>query len=67
MYYCKDLNCEDMIADAKAAIIEALTDGEYSDYYCCRRSSEKSRDDEELRPLASFLLSIDSSMCLETF
>ena len=34
MYYCKDLNCEDMIADAKAAIIEALTDGEYSGYYC---------------------------------
>lgn len=34
MYYCKDLNCEDMIADAKAAIIEALTDGEYNDYYC---------------------------------
>ena len=33
MYYCKDLNCEDMIADAKAAIIEALTDG-YDDYYC---------------------------------
>ena len=34
MYYCKDLNCEDMIADAEAAIIEALTDGEYSGYYC---------------------------------
>ena len=34
MYYCKDLNCEGMIADAKAAIIEALTDGEYSGYYC---------------------------------
>ena len=34
MYYCKDLNCEDMIEDAKAAIIEALTDGEYSGYYC---------------------------------
>lgn len=34
MYYCKDLNCESMIADAKAAIIEALTDGEYSGYYC---------------------------------
>ena len=34
MYYCKDLNCENMIADAKAAIIEALTDGEYSGYYC---------------------------------
>ena len=34
MYYCKDLNCEDMIADAKAAIIEALTNGEYSGYYC---------------------------------
>ena len=34
MYYCKDLNCAGMIADAKAAIIEALTDGEYSDYYC---------------------------------
>ena len=34
MYYCKDLNCEDMIKGAKAAIIEALTDGEYSGYYC---------------------------------
>ena len=34
MYYCKDLNCEDMIADAEAAIIEALTDGECSGYYC---------------------------------
>ena len=34
MYYCKDLNCESMIADAKAAIIEALTDGEYNGYYC---------------------------------
>ena len=34
MYYCKDLNCENMIADAKATIIEALTDGEYGDYYC---------------------------------
>ena len=34
MYYCKDLNCEDMIEGAKAAIIEALTDGEYSGYYC---------------------------------
>ena len=34
MYYCKDLNCEGMIADAKAAIIEVLTDGEYSGYYC---------------------------------
>ena len=34
MYYCKDLNCEDMIEDAKAAIIKALTDGEYSGYYC---------------------------------
>ena len=34
MYYCKDLNCAGMIEDAKAAIIEALTDGEYSDYYC---------------------------------
>ena len=33
MYYCKDLNCEGMIADAKAAIIDALTDG-YDDYYC---------------------------------
>ena len=34
MYYCKDLNCAGMIAEAKAAIIEALTDGEYSGYYC---------------------------------
>ena len=34
MYYCKDLNCKDMIEGAKAAIIEALTDGEYSGYYC---------------------------------
>ena len=34
MYYCKDLNCAGMIADAKAAIIEALTDEEYSGYYC---------------------------------
>ena len=34
MYYCKDLNCAGMIADAKAAIIEALTDGEYSGDYC---------------------------------
>ena len=34
MYYCKDLNCAGMIADAKAAIIEALTDGEYDGYYC---------------------------------
>ena len=34
MYYCKDLNCAGMIEDAKAAIIEALTDGEYSGYYC---------------------------------
>lgn len=34
MYYCKDLNCAGMIFDAKAAIIEALTDGEYSGYYC---------------------------------
>ena len=34
MYYCKDLNCAGMIFDAKAAIIEALTDGEYNDYYC---------------------------------
>ena len=33
MYYCNDLNCESMIADAKAAIIEALTDG-YGVYYC---------------------------------
>ena len=34
MYYCKDLNCAGMIEEAKAAIIEALTDGEYSGYYC---------------------------------
>ena len=34
MYYCKDLNCAGMIFDAKTAIIEALTDGEYSGYYC---------------------------------
>ena len=34
MYYCKDLNCNGMIEDAKAAIIEALTDEEYSGYYC---------------------------------
>ena len=34
MYYYKNLNCEGMIEDAKAAIIEALTDGEYNDYYC---------------------------------
>ena len=34
MYYCKDLNCAGMIEDAEAAIIEALTDGEYSGYYC---------------------------------
>ena len=34
MYYCKDLNCAGMVSDAKAAIIEALTDGEYSGYYC---------------------------------
>ena len=34
MYYCKDLNCAGMIFDAKAAIIEALTDEEYSGYYC---------------------------------
>lgn len=34
MYYCKNLNCAEMIADAKAAIIEALTDGEYRGYYC---------------------------------
>ena len=34
MYYCKDLNCAGMIAEAKAAIIESLTDGEYSGYYC---------------------------------
>ena len=34
MYYCKDLNCAGMIEEAKAAIVEALTDGEYSGYYC---------------------------------
>ena len=34
MYYCKDLNCNGMIEEAKAAIVEALTDGEYSGYYC---------------------------------
>ena len=34
MYYCTDLNCAGMIFDAKAAIIEALTDEEYSGYYC---------------------------------
>ena len=34
MYYCKNLNCAEMIADAKAAIIEALTDAEYSGYQC---------------------------------
>lgn len=34
MYYCKNLNCAGMIEDAKAAIIEALTDEEYSGYYC---------------------------------
>lgn len=34
MYYCKDLNCAGMIEDAKATIIESLTDGEYSGYYC---------------------------------
>ena len=33
MYYYKRLDCENMIADAKAAIIESLTDG-YDDYYC---------------------------------
>ena len=33
MYYCKNLNCAGMIEDAKAAIIEALTDEEYSGYY----------------------------------
>ena len=37
MYYCKDLNCAGMIEDAKAAIIEALTDG-YDDYYCDLRN-----------------------------
>ena len=34
MYYCRDLNCAGMIEEAKAAIIEALTDGEYGGYYC---------------------------------
>ena len=34
MYYCKDLNCVGRIEDAKAAIIEVLTDEEYSGYYC---------------------------------
>ena len=34
MYYCKYLNCAGMIEEAKAAIIEALTDGKYSGYYC---------------------------------
>ena len=34
MYYCKDLDCAGMIEEAKAAIIEALTDGEYRGYYC---------------------------------
>ena len=34
MYYCKDLSCAGMVKDAKAAVIEALTDGEYSGYYC---------------------------------
>ena len=34
MYYCKDLNCAGMIEEAKASIIESLTDGEYSGYYC---------------------------------
>ena len=34
MYYCKDLNCAGMIEEAKAAIIEALTDEEYDGYYC---------------------------------
>ena len=34
MYYCKDLNCAGMIFDAKSAIIEALTDGEYSGSDC---------------------------------
>ena len=34
MYYCKDLNCAGMVRDAKAAIIEALKDEEYSGYYC---------------------------------
>ena len=34
MYYCKNLNCAGMIEEAKAAIIEALTDEEYDGYYC---------------------------------
>ena len=34
MYYCKDLDCAGMIEEAKAAIIEALTDEEYDGYYC---------------------------------
>ena len=34
MYYCKDLNCAGMAEEAKAAIIKALTDEEYSGYYC---------------------------------
>ena len=34
MYYCKNLNCAGMIEEAKAAIIEALTDEEYNGYYC---------------------------------
>lgn len=34
MYYCRYLNCAGMVRDAKAAIIEALIDGEYSGYYC---------------------------------
>ena len=34
MYYCKDLDCAGMIEEAKATIIEALTDGEYGGYYC---------------------------------
>ena len=34
MYYYKKLNCAGMVFDAKSAIIEALTDGEYSGYYC---------------------------------
>ena len=33
MYYYKRLDCENMVADAKTAIIESLTDG-YDDYYC---------------------------------
>lgn len=34
MYYCKDLNCNGMIEEAKASIILALTEEEYSGYYC---------------------------------